>query len=276
MAVSTHAMRGLVFVLAVARGQQICVSDTSVDPLVYHCALCRNSSTYLGGDGVTYHIGGNYNGKNDMITCPPEGPTRKTFVVASGVTVTTVPGAPTYIFGNLEIVGSDVTVNGGTYLDSISVIGPDATNVKLHNIDVVATSNEVAVRAYRHHETAKLLDIDGLEVIPASANTYALALAHTTDSDVTVTCHSTAQRVLTQPVVPMTRISSTCEVTDLGQMLSFYGSAYEINFYNWEYKDDSPLLQAMVKWLAIGDAVLLFLLGTCHSSQASSVRVKAI
>lgn len=262
-------MRAIVVLLAVARAQQICVNETVGDQKTFHCALCSNSSVYLGGDGVTYYIGGD--AKPGMIVCPISG-SAKTFKVDTGVTIKVQD--ENYVIGNLEIVGSDVTVEGGTYSSSINVIGPKATNVKLSNVNVL--NDDVAVRVYRHHDAAELLDVENMQVSVASDNPYAMALAHTMDNSVSVTCKSPDQKVLIQPVVPMAGLTATCDVTDLGEMLSFYGSAYEINFYNFEYKDDSPFLQDMVKWLAIGDAVLLFLLGTCHSSQASSVRARAI
>ena len=270
-------MRAIVLVLAVAKAQQICVNETVSDSTkIYNCALCRNSSKYLGGDGVTYYIGGGFN--DQMITCPTDDFSTQTFKVDTGVTIKSQDLYKDYVIGTLDIVGSDVTVEGGTYTSSINVIGPKATNIKLTNIDVPAENDIVAVRVYRHHEAAELLDVNNLEVSVVSNNEYAMALAHTTDSSISVTCSANKhdQKVLIQPTVPMSQLSSSCFVTDLGEMLSFYGSAYEINFYNFGYKDNSPFLEDMVKWLAIGDAVLLFLLGTCHSSQASSVRARSI
>ena len=179
------------------------------------------------------------------------------------------------LHGALRLLGGDTSVKNVRTSKAIEITGQQSTNINIAN--VVVTEDLVAVRAYRGDPTGDLLNASGLTIAGAKVTSgqHALALAHTTDDPMSVVCTEEAKYVVSQPVVALTQISSQgCIHTDLGSILNIYGRAYEVSFYNFNYKGESPLLESLVKWLAVVDAVLLLIIGTCHGSRASALRVK--
>lgn len=267
---------------ALARAE--CVKDATTTPVTFHCPLCNEGQTHLSGEGVHWYVGGggdanqNY---NTMAVCDPTIKTRLVYKVATGAVIEQGSDPNFELQGTLQLVGSNVTVDGAKLRNSISIVGPDALGINIRNVAV--SNDNVAVRAYRGNPLGPLLDVSDLVITNAQSTIgegrqkYALAIAHTTDSYVQVSCDGVTNRVLSQPAVPMTNmLTPGCLVTDLGEILSVYGETYEISFYNWNFEDPSPLLETLIKWFALVDATLLILLGTCHQSSASSVRERAI
>ena len=255
-----------------------CTSVKSTDgaKVAYHrCPLCSSTDNkHLEGKGVEWYIGGypelNVSACNDT---DASSTTSFSWKLLTGAVVHGTHDESYVLNGVLNVVGSDVTINGGTFKNSIHVVGPKANNIKIKDIRVV--DDDVAVRVYRGNPTGALLDVSGLSIERVGSRNYAAAIAHTTDSEIYVECNDAGSRnIILQPALPMSKIStSSCkEPVDLGKILSVYGSTYEVEFYNFEFVDASPILNRIARVLLIVDIVLLFVIATCHGSKAGALR----
>lgn len=253
-----------------------CVRNETAAGVVTHlCPLCdeTNAANVLAGDGVIWYIGGG-GAVSECANQTTNAPT-KTWRVADAADIQQDPSSTYILNGGLRLLGSDTTLTNTRTQKAIEIVGKTAVRNRITNAFV--SDDIVAVRAYRGDPTGDLVNLSGLvvdlPVVPSGK--HALAVAHCTNDPITVTCDPTANFVVSQPVVALTKVSTkNCIHTDLGDILNIYGRAYEVSFYNFNYKGESPLLESLVKWLAIVDAVLLIIIGTCHGSRASALRVK--
>ena len=242
---------------------------------IHRCPLCSTTdNTHLEGKGVEWYIGGNPD-LNVTLCNDTETSTANSFSwkLLDGAVVYGNHDSSYILRGLLNVVGSDVVIAGGTFENSIHVVGPNAKNVEIRDITVV--EDDVAVRVYRGDPTGALLDVSGLQIYGVKAKQYAAAIAHTTDADMAVECIGAGSRdVILQPALPLTQASfpGCKEPVDLGKMLSVYGSTYEVEFYNFDYVDANPFLNGVARVLLIVDVVLLIIIGTCHGSKASALR----
>lgn len=249
--------------------------DSTTNVVTYQCPLCyeTDNARVLSGDGVVWHVGGGVEG---VSPCPPmAGGDVKTWQVQASADIRQDPSSSYVLHGTLTLLGGKTSVNNVRTTKALHIVGQASTDISIRNL--VVSDDLVAVRAYRGDPTGDLLNISGLSVFYASVTPghHALALAHTTNDPITVACTTEDNHVVSQPVVALTQIDAdSCIHTDLGDILNIYGRAYEVSFYNFNYKGESPLLESLVKWLAIVDAVLLLIIGTCHGSRASALRVK--
>jgi len=79
-----------------------------------------------------------------------------------------------------------------------------------------------------------------------------------------------------QPNGPLTKISSLgCQVVHLGQLLSVFGRAYEVSFFDPTYKPPTNSWYTMLGIILALDVVMIVLLTTCHRRSVQVVNEKS-
>ena len=235
----------------------------------FACALCATTPEYLDGN-ITWVPGG---GLDNMPVCNdsvPDGHVSAWTALKDAK----IKGAGTeyQLNGRLTISGSNVHIDDMTISAGVEITAEDSQDITITNLKV--TDDAVAVRVRSSKPTGPRVNVSGLAVsnarlsnchATATHHCAAVAMAYVTDDAFTVDCDGTTPTVVLQNNVPLLHGDvDSCKLVDLGAILQVFGSNYEVSFFNFQHHDTSPVLRALVFWLACVDVLLVFILASCY------------